>query len=341
VDVHDPQTEHVPVLACELMELAAAEPGDTVVDGTFGAGGHARLLAARIGPSGTYVGIDRDPTAVARFERFAAEQAGDPAATAEAPASSSGPRDAGPHTRFVRDTFPAAFLLLAQEGVSADVVILDIGVSSMHIDDPARGFSYMHDGPLDMRMDPSGGESASELLARADQAAIARMLREFSEEPHAGRIARAIVERREHGEPVRTTAELAQLVHDSVPHAARSGRGHPAKRTFQALRVAVNDELGMLDRGLDLAWELLRDGGRLVVISFHSLEDRMVKRRMASWLGRCTCPPGLPVCACGAHAKVTQLTRKAVKAHPNEIAANPRAASARLRAVRKVGVASP
>lgn len=319
VDVGEDQPEHVPVLARELVEAVAAGPGQVVVDGTFGAGGHARLIAPHIAPGGHYVGIDRDPGAAVRFERFAVEV--EPLGT-----------------RFERMPFPDAFSLLAGEGVSADAVILDVGVSSMHIDDPGRGFSYMQEGPLDMRMDPTSGEDAAHLLATAGLDELARIFREYGEEAHARRIARAIVDRRASA-PLRTTTELAGLVARAVPSDG-ARRGHPAKRVFQALRIAVNDELGMLDRGLDAALALLCPGGRLVVISFHSLEDRMVKRRFADWVGRCSCPPGLPVCGCGAHALVEAITRKAVKPSQQECERNPRASSARLRAVRKLEVAS-
>lgn len=313
-----PDVEHVPVLADELLELVDVRPGDVVVDGTFGAGGHARLLTARMEGRGSYIGIDRDPAAEARFQRFADEQS-------------------GVATRFVAGTFPDAFSALAADSVSADVVILDIGVSSMQIDEPQRGFSYMNDGPLDMRMDPTTGTGADVLVNEGSPDDIARVLREYGEEPSAWRIAQAIVTARDLS-PLTTTRQLANVVYEASPAAARTGRGHPAKRTFQALRIAVNDELGMIDRGLDAALSLLKPGGRLAVIAFHSLEDRIVKRRFAAWRGQCTCPPGLPVCACGAHAKVVPLTRRAVKAGRAELERNPRAASSRLRAVSAVQV---
>jgi 16S rRNA (cytosine1402-N4)-methyltransferase len=312
-----PQPPHVPVMVDEVIELLAPAAGETVVDGTFGAGGHARRIAPMLGERGLYVGIDRDPAAVDRFSRFAAEVAPVP-------------------TRFVSAPFPEAMRALAGEGMSAAAVMLDVGVSSMQLDQPERGFSYAHDAPLDMRMDPSAGASAADLVAELDAPDIERILREFGEERHARRIARGIVRRRESG-PITRTGELVDVVLGSIPVAARHAPGgHPARRTFQALRIAVNDELAMLDEGLDAALELLAPGGRLVVLSFHSLEDRIVKRRIEAWAGRCTCPPGLPVCGCGAVRRAEPLTRKALRPTPEEVAANPRAASTRLRAARRV-----
>ncbi len=301
----------------EVVELVGARAGAIVVDGTFGAGGHARLVAPLLGPDGLYVGVDRDPSAADRFAAFAAEVAPVP-------------------TRFVRAPFPDAFEQLAAEGLSADAVILDVGVSSMQLDQVERGFSYAHDAPLDMRMDQSAGTSAADLVADLDARELERILREFGEERYARRIAGGIVRRRE-SEPIRRTAELVDVVLGSIPAAARHAPGgHPARRTFQALRIAVNDELGMLDRGLDAALELLKPDGRLVVMSFHSLEDRMVKRRIEAWHGRCTCPPGLPICACGALTRAESMTRGLVRPTEAEVARNPRAASTRLRAARRV-----
>jgi 16S rRNA (cytosine1402-N4)-methyltransferase len=203
----------------------------------------------------------------------------------------------------------------------------------MQLDQPERGFAYSYDAPLDMRMDPTSGQSAADLVNGATPQELARILRDYGDERFARRIARAIELERER-EPFTRTERLADVVRTAIPAATRRTGGHPAKRTFQALRIAVNDELGMLDRGLDAALALTRPGGRIAVIAFHSLEDRMVKRRFESWVGRCVCPPGLPVCGCGVHSKVELLTRKAVRASEEEQARNPRAASALLRAVR-------
>ena len=312
-----PQPPHVPVMPDEVVGLVAPEAGMVVVDGTFGAGGHARLIAPLLGADGLYVGVDRDPSAVARFEAFAAEVAPVP-------------------TRFVGAAFPDAFAQLAAEGVSADAVILDVGVSSMQLDEVERGFSYAHDAPLDMRMDQSTGTSAAELVADVDERELERILREYGEERYARRIAGGIVRRRAES-PIVRTAELVDVVLGSIPVAARHAPGgHPARRVFQALRIAVNDELGMLDRGLDAALDLLAPDGRLVVMSFHSLEDRIVKRRFEAWRGTCTCPPGLPVCACGAVTRAEQITRGVVRPTAEEVARNSRAAPTRLRAARRV-----
>ncbi|MCW2928041.1 MAG: rsmH [Thermoleophilia bacterium] len=312
-----PERPHVPVMPAEVLELVAAHPSATIVDGTFGAGGHARRIAPSLAPAGCYVGVDRDATAQPRFEAFAAEFP-------------------NLETRFVRAPFPDAFRQLAEEGMSADAVILDVGVSSMQLDQAQRGFSYAHDAPLDMRMDQSDGEDAAELVARLDARELERILREFGEERFARRIAEAIVEQRATS-PITRTGQLVELVLGSIPAKARyAPGGHPARRVFQALRIAVNDELGMLERGLDAALELLAPDGRLVVMSFHSLEDRIVKRRFESWVGRCTCPPGLPVCACGTLSRAALLTRGAARPGADEVDSNPRAASTRLRAVRRI-----
>jgi len=267
-----------------------------------------------------YIGIDRDPSAQPRFEAFAAEAAA-----------------AGVSTRFVADTYADGLVQLREEGLSADVVILDVGVSSMQLDEPERGFAYSYDAPLDMRMDPSSGASAAELLEHAPEDELIRIMREYGEERYARRIASAIVRRREAGPPLLRTGDLVELILRAIPGVARNAPGgHPARRVFQGVRIAVNDELGQLDRGLDAAFALLPPGGRLLVISFHSLEDRMVKRRFESWLGRCVCPPGLPICRCGAQAEGELLHRKVVRASAAEMAKNPRAASARLRGVRRL-----
>jgi 16S rRNA (cytosine1402-N4)-methyltransferase len=301
----------------EVVALVDAHPGDVVVDGTFGAGGHARLIASVLGAGGLYVAVDRDTSAQARFDAFAAEVT--PVAT-----------------RFVRAPFPEAFAQLAEEGLSAAAVILDVGVSSMQLDEQARGFSYANDAPLDMRMDQSAGATAADLLVELDERELERILRVFGEERHARRIARAIVRRRE-SQPFTRTGDLVDTILGSLPAAVRHAPGgHPARRVFQALRIAVNDELGMLERGLDAALELLAPGGRLVVMSFHSLEDRIVKRRIEAWAGRCTCPPGLPLCRCGAVTRAEAITRGVQRPTEAEVARNPRAASTRLRAARRV-----
>ncbi len=306
---------HVPVLAGELIDLLAPHPGQTAIDGTVGGGGHARLIAERIGPSGTLIGIDRDPVAEERFAELAAD----------VPCS----------TRFIRATFADGLAQLLEEDVRADLVTLDLGMSSLQVDARERGFSYSYDAPLDMRMDPSQELTATEIVNEWDERRLARLLREYGEERYAGRIARAIVRRR--GETtIETTQELVDVIKSAVPAPARVAGGHPAKRSFQAIRIAVNDELEQLDRALPLAWAALREGGRIGVISFHSLEDRRVKRFLADRARGCVCPPDLPVCVCGREPEAEPLTRRAVMPTPGEVASNPRSRSARLRASRKL-----
>ena len=308
---------HVPVLAGELIELTDPRPGETVVDCTFGGGGHARLVADRIGRSGTLVGIDRDPAAEERFEEFA--------------------REAQCDTRFLRMDFAEGLELLRAEGLAADVVYLDLGISSMQVDTWERGFSYSYDAPLDMRMDPEQELDAREVVNTWDERRLAKLFRSYGEERFAGQIARAIARRRKDA-PLETTFDLVDTIKSAVPASKQFGGGHPAKRVFQAIRIAVNDELGALDRGLPVAWELLREDGRLAAISFHSLEDRRVKRFLADRARGCVCPPDFPICVCGRTPEAELLTSRAVAPTPGEVAANPRAASGKLRVARKLGV---
>jgi 16S rRNA (cytosine1402-N4)-methyltransferase len=305
---------HIPVLAGELVDLLDPRPGQVAVDCTFGAGGHARLIAERIGPEGTLIAIDRDPAAEEHFAELAAEFPCD--------------------TRFVHASFAEGLAELVAEGVRADLVYLDLGMSSMQVDTRDRGFSYAWDAPLDMRMDPTQELDAREVVNHWDERRLARVLRDLGEERYAGQIAHAIVrERAKH--PIETTHELVEIVSAAIPAPSRFGGGHPAKRSFQAIRIAVNDELGQLDAALPLAWALLRQNGRFAGISFHSLEDRRVKRFLAELATGCICPPDLPICVCGHDPEAELLTRGTVPT-PGEIADNPRAKSARLRAARKL-----
>ena len=307
---------HVPVLAGELIELLDPRPGETAVDCTFGDGGHARLVAGRIGASGTLICVDRDPAAEERFESFAREVECD--------------------TRFLRMDYADALELLAEEGVSADMAYLDLGVSSMQIDTWERGFSYSYDAPLDMRMDTEQELDAREVVNGWEERRLAQLFQRYGEERYARPIARAIVRRRGRV-PIETTNELVETIKNAVPAPARFGGGHPAKRVFQAIRIAVNDELGELDRALPAAWAVLRTGGRLGAISFHSLEDRRVKRFLADRARGCICPPDLPVCGCGRVPEAELMTQRAVAPTAGEVAQNPRAASGRLRVARKAG----
>ena len=231
--------------------------------------------------------------------------------------------------------FSNALELLEQEGVRADCLYLDLGISSMQIDSWERGFSYSYDAPLDMRMDPDQSLDARELVNTWDERRLAQLFRRYGEERFSRQIARAIVRRRAR-QPLETTNELVETIKSAVPRPAQFGGGHPAKRVFQAIRIAVNDELDALDRALPAAWAVLRDGGRFAAISFHSLEDRRVKRFLADRARGCICPPDLPVCACGRTAQWKVLTRKSVEASEQELSENPRARSARLRAVERL-----
>ncbi|HEX5620845.1 MAG TPA: 16S rRNA (cytosine(1402)-N(4))-methyltransferase RsmH, partial [Solirubrobacteraceae bacterium] len=268
-----------------------------------------------LGPAGLLIGIDRDPLAQEAFAQLAAE----------VPC----------RTRFLRADFAEGLAQLAAEDVSADLVYLDLGMSSMQVDTRARGFSYAYDAPLDMRMDPEQALTAAEIVNTWEPRRLGRLLRDFGEERYSDRIAKEIARRRT-GAEIATTFELVDAITAAIPAPARFAGGHPAKRTFPAIRIAVNDELAQLDEALPLAWDLLRVGGRLAAISFHSLEDRRVKRFLADRTRGCICPPDLPVCGCGRVPQAELVFRRSVAATPGEVADNPRSKSARLRAARKL-----
>lgn len=309
---------HEPVLLEEAVDWLRLRPGGVYVDATLGPGGHAEAVLQALPPDGRLIGIDRDPKALelarARLARF-----GD---------------------RFVALRGDHRDLLALVRGAGAfavDGVLADLGISTAQLDDPERGLSFRVDGPLDMRLDTGSGEpTAADLLAEAPETELRRILREYGEERLAGSIARAIVRERAR-QPLRRTLELAALVERVAGPAARRFRIHPATRTFQALRIAVNGELVGLDRFVTDAASLLRVGGRLVVITFHSLEDRAIKHAMRGLAQRCTCPPGLPVCGCGRGNILSVLTPHGVVPSQAEIGANPRARSARLRAAERLG----
>jgi 16S rRNA (cytosine1402-N4)-methyltransferase len=321
---------HVPVLRDEVVAAFAPVPPGWVVDGTLGGAGHATaILDAH--PHLSVLGLDRDPLAVqVATERLA--RYGDRAHVV--------------HTRF--DRIADAMSLLRRTRTTADTteeeiptglsgILLDLGVSSPQLDRGDRGFSYRNSGPLDMRMDPTTGRSASDVVNEADHGELVRILRRFGDERHADRIARAIIEAR----PVTTTAQLADVVRDAIPAAARRKGGHPATRTFQALRIEVNDELAQLEAVLGDALDLLVPGGRMAVITYHSGEDRIVARRFRDAAADdCVCPPGSGTCRCGGAPSVRLVPRKAITATEEEIAANPRARSARLRVAEQLGEAS-
>ena len=310
------ESDHIPVLADEVIATLAPRPGETVVDCTFGAGGHSSLLAGRLQGEGKLIAIDRDPSVAPFFERFR--------------------RTTAVKARLLHGEFSTVLEQLAGNGVRADVILLDLGVSSMQLDRPERGFSYAVDAPLDMRMDPSSDYSARELVNEADERELSDIFKRYGEERYARQIARAIVRRRGK-EPFERTGDLVETIKAAIPAPARFGEGHPAKRVFQALRIEVNDELGSVERALPAAFEMLRPGGRLAVIAFHSLEDRIVKRFLRAREQGCTCPPDFPVCVCGSEATMRATPRRAIRPSAAEVARNPRAQSARLRVGTKVG----
>lgn len=307
---------HIPVLLEETMEALAVRPGGIYIDCTIGGGGHAAEILRRCSPDGRLIGLDQDEEALrAARERLAP----------------FGDRVTLVHTNFAHVADVAERLGIG----GADGVLMDLGVSSHQFDEGERGFSYQHDAPLDMRMDRTQSFTAAVLVNEWEESEIARVIREYGEERWAGRIAHFIVKARRQ-RPIETTGQLVQIIKAAIPAAARREGGHPARRTFQALRIAVNDELGALERGLEGALRVLRPGGRLAVITFHSLEDRIVKQTFARWANPCTCPPDLPVCVCGKRPVAEPVTRKPVRASAAEVKANPRSRSATLRAVAKL-----
>jgi len=305
---------HVPVMLGEVLDYLDPQPGDVVCDCTLGGAGHTVELARRIAPGGLSLGIDQDDMALAaadaRFQR-------------EAP---------GAEHLFLKGNFGDLDELLVQAAVpGVDKFLFDLGVSSPQLDIPERGFSYHEDAPLDMRMDPGNNTlTADEVINTYTEADLARIFRVYGDERHANRIAREVVRRRAH-EPIRTTLQLVDVVKEGIPAAARRKGGHPARKVFQAVRIEVNDELGVLERGLEAAVRWLNPGGRVAVISYHSLEDRIVKHLFGELSQGCTCPPDLPVCVCGNVPVLEVLTRRPIPAGQDEVADNPRARSAKLR----------
>ena len=311
---------HVPVLASEVVSLLDVHPGELIVDCTFGAGGHSRLLARGLAGSGELVAIDRDPTTQPFVDALRATVG------------------TGVQIRPMHGPFASCLRRLVEEGAQAGAVLMDLGMSSMQVDAPARGFSYMHDAPLDMRMDPSDEITAAAIVNGWDERQLAQIFHRYGEERFSRQIARAIVRERAHT-PLESTLQLVATIKRAIPTPSRFGHGHPAKHVFQALRIAVNDELGQLGDGLESALEVCEPGGRLAVIAFHSLEDRMVKQRFVKAAKGCICPPDLPVCGCGRTPEFRLVTSKAVRPSADEVAANPRSASARLRVVQREVIA--
>lgn len=307
---------HRPVLLAECLEALDIKPGGTYVDGTLGRAGHARAVLERL-EGGRLIGIDRDRTAIeAARERLAP----------------FGDRFTAVHGDF-RD-LEAILRTLGVEGV--DGMLFDLGVSSPQLDEPRRGFSYMHDAPLDMRMDESAPLSAWDVVNTWSGEELRRILYEYGEERYAPRIARAIVRRREE-QTVETTGELVEVIRSAMPGAALREKQHPAKRSFQAIRIAVNGELEALPPMLEVAAKALAPGGRLAVITFHSLEDRIVKQTMRELAAGCTCPPEFPVCVCGKKPRLRLVNRKPIISGPVELEENPRARSAKLRVAERTG----
>lgn len=297
---------HRPVLADEVVGLLAPVLPGVVVDATFGGGGHARRLLDEFGDDVTIIGIDRDPDALANARGLGVTP--------------------------IFGNFGNLAALIAPLDIDlVSAVLFDFGVSSHQLDEPARGFSYRQDGPLDMRMGPDATLTAHEVVNEWPEQRLSEAIRRLGEEPMARRIAHAIVV----GRPYQSTGQLATVIAEAMP-AARRRAGHPARRTFQAIRMTVNEELDVIARGLDQAIEIVRPLGRLVAISYHSLEDRLVKRRFVAGAAGCTCPPDMPVCGCGNSAELRILTRRPIRASSDEVAANNRARSATLRAAEKV-----
>jgi 16S rRNA (cytosine1402-N4)-methyltransferase len=309
---------HLPVLAEEVLAMLAPRSGSLQIDATLGGGGHTERILEAAKPDGRLLGLDADPAAINRVERRLRPRFGERLVLRQA-------------------NFRELATVAPDAGFDAvDGCLFDLGLSSFQLADTDRGFGFRAGGPLDMRFDTSRGVPAAELLATLDAAELTALFRRYGEEPRANRIARAIVDARREA-PVTSAEELAALVERVAPPNPRQPRRtHPATRVFQALRIAVNEELEALEAGLAAAVDLLRPGGRLVVLSYHSLEDRIVKRFFAAARRGCVCPPELPVCVCGRNPRLRLLTRKSVTPTPEEVATNPRSRSARLRAAERL-----
>lgn len=303
---------HIPVLLAQCLEGLAIQPDGTYLDGTAGGAGHSKEIAARL-TAGRLISLDQDPDAV----------------------QTARDRLAGLPATVVQANFRDAGRVLAELGIEGlDGALLDLGVSSHQLDERGRGFSYQGDAPLDMRMSQAG-PTAADLIAGASREELARILKEYGEEPYAWQIAGKLTAARQTA-PIETTAQLVQLVASAVPPAVRRKDKNPARRTFQALRIAVNGELDALSEGMDAIFAALKPGGRFCIITFHSLEDRLVKQRFKLWATACTCPPEFPVCVCGGKARGRLITRKPVEAAPEEQQENRRARSAKLRVIEKL-----
>lgn len=308
--------KHVSVLKNECIEGLHIQASGTYVDGTFGGGGHAMEIISRLNGNGRFVGIDQDQDAV-----------------------ENGRTKLEPYKnncQLVRDNFSNISQIMKDlHIVSVDGILLDIGVSSYQLDTGERGFSYMHDAELDMRMDQRNPMTARRMVAEYSESELTRILRDYGEERWASRIAKFIVEERKKA-PIETTGQLVEVIKKAVPKGARRDGPHPAKRTFQALRIAVNNELGILEQSIRDMTELLSPGGRLCIITFHSLEDRIVKQTFHKLEHPCTCPPEFPVCVCGKKPQIRVVTRKPILPSEEELEQNPRSRSAKLRIAEKL-----
>ena len=306
---------HKPVLLDECLEALAIRPDGVYLDGTLGRAGHSLEILRRLTAGGRLIGLDRDGTALEAARVRLAEYAD--------------------RVTLVHSNFSRLAEVLDDLHIDAvDGMLFDLGVSSPQLDDAERGFSYMHDAPLDMRMSQQG-ETAADLVNTASREEISRILRDYGEEPYAWQIAGHIVEARETA-PIETTLQLTDIVASAMPPAERRKNKNPSRRTFQALRIAVNHELDALEEGLDTIFDHLAPGGRLCVITFHSLEDRLVKNKFRRWSTACTCPPEFPVCVCGGKAKAKLITRKPIEADKQELEENRRSRSAHLRVLEKL-----
>ena len=306
------QQIHIPVLYQETLEALDLHPGGRYIDATLGGGGHAEGILTATSPNGVLLGLDASPDAITRTSKRLAQF--------------------GERVTFVHSNFRNLKQIATEHGFrQVDGILLDLGLSSHQLDDPSQGFSFQDEGPLDMRLDFTQGETAAEVINRLDATELANILYQYGEGRQSRRIARFIVSAR----PIYTTAQLADVISKAVG-GRRGARKHPATRSFQALRIYINDELGALESVLPQALDLLQPGGILAVISFHSLEDRIVKHYFRHESKNCVCPPGLPICQCDHKARITELHRKGISPTAEEITNNPRSRSARLRAARKL-----
>lgn len=307
--------EHVPVLFDEVMEVLNIRPDGTYVDGTAGGGGHASGIASRLSGDGLLIAVDRDTEALKAAENRLSEY----------PC----------HRKFLHTNYSDIDAIKEAAGDGADGILLDLGVSSYQLDNPERGFSYMSDAALDMRMDEGDKLTAYDVVNGYDRQKLARIIKEYGEENWAARIAE-FIEKARREKPINTTAELTEIIKAAIPAKARRTGPHPAKRTFQAIRIEVNDELGHLRQAVEKLPDLLKSGGRIAIITFHSLEDRIVKNEFERRLNPCTCPKEFPVCVCGKLSDVKRVTKKPILPSEEETDTNPRARSAKLRVLEKL-----